>query len=70
MNFDQITISIIILLTFSLFVWGKWRYDVISLLGLFILVLADSIIGSNNSNLIKDPSQIFSGFGHYKRREQ
>ncbi len=64
MNFDQITISIIILLTFSLFVWGKWRYDVISLLGLFILVLADSIIGSNNSNLIKDPSQIFSGFGH------
>ena len=64
MNLDQISISLIILLTFSLFVWGKWRYDIVSVTGLFILVLVDSILGSNNSNLINDPSQIFSGFGH------
>jgi di/tricarboxylate transporter len=61
---DQIAISFIIILTFSLFIWGKWRYDIVSLIALFILAILDTILGGSNSNLVKDVSQIFSGFGH------
>jgi di/tricarboxylate transporter len=64
MSTDQIVISSIIIITFSLFVWGRWRYDIVSLIALFILVLMDRILGGENSLLIIDPSQAFTGFGH------
>ena len=64
MSTDQIVISSIIIITFALFVWGRWRYDIVSLIALFILVLMDRILGGENSLLIIDPSQAFTGFGH------
>ena len=61
---DQIAISFIIILTFSLFIWGKWRYDIVALIALFTLAILDTILGGSNSSLVKDVSQIFLGFGH------
>tara|TARA_B100001750_G_scaffold242994_1_gene257368 strand:+ start:274 stop:2172 length:1899 start_codon:yes stop_codon:yes gene_type:complete len=64
MSTDQIVISLIIIITFGLFVWGRWRYDIISLLALFSLVFMDSILGGKSSRLISDPGQAFMGFAH------
>ena len=64
MTTDQLAICLIIITTFALFVWGRWRYDIVSLVALFILVLVDKILGDNSSQLIEDPSQAFMGFGH------
>ena len=57
MSTDQIVISLIIIITFGLFIWGRWRYDIISLLALFSLVFMDSILGGKSSRLISDPGQ-------------
>ena len=64
MTIDQITIFSIIILTFILFIWGKWRYDIVAIFSLFTLFIADQILGSEKSSLIMDPSNIFMGFGH------
>ena len=64
MSTDQIIISLIIIITFGLFIWGRWRYDIVSLIALFTLVLMDSILGGEASSLISDPGQAFMGFGH------
>ena len=64
MTTDQLAISIMILITFGLFIWGKLRHDIVSLLALFSLVVVDSILGGETSNLVTDPAQIFLGFGH------
>ena len=64
MNADQIAISCILVLTFILFVKGKWRYDVVSLISLFLLVLIDKFLGGENSNLVLDVNNIFNGFAH------
>ena len=64
MSADQVTISLIIILTFGLFIWGRWRYDVIAVVALFLLVTADSILGGKSSDLIADPGRVFMGFGH------
>ena len=64
MSTDQFAICLIITITFILFVWGRWRYDIVSLVALFTLVLADKMLGDKSSQLITDPSQAFMGFGH------
>ena len=64
MTVDQITIFSIIILTFSLFIWGKWRYDIVSIIALCVLYIADGVIGGKSSNLITDPANLFLGFGH------
>jgi di/tricarboxylate transporter len=64
MTTDQIAIFCIVILTFILFVWGKWRYDIVSLISLCTLFIADMLLGGESSNLIIDTSNIFSGFGH------
>jgi len=64
MNIDQIAISCIIAFTFILFINGKWRYDVVSLISLFLLVLTDILLGGKNSKLVLDINHIFNGFGH------
>ena len=64
MSTDQVAISLIIIITFGLFVWGRWRYDIVSVVALFMLVLTDKILGGKSSDLIADPAQIFMGFGH------
>ena len=52
---------------FGLFAWDKWRYDVVALIGLFSLVIADVILEKvlkyDQSNLI-DPENALDGFGH------
>ena len=64
MTVDQITILSIIFLTFLLFIWGKFRYDIVALIALFMLFLADTFLGGDTSNLIVDSSNLFIGFGH------
>ena len=64
MTIDQISIFCIIIFTFTLFVWGKWRYDIISIISLCILFVVDMILGGDKSSLIVDTSDIFLGFGH------
>jgi len=64
MSTDQLAICLIIISTFGLFVWGRWRYDIVSIVALFSLVLIDKILGGESSKLIADPSQAFMGFGH------
>ena len=64
MTIDQIAIFCIIIFTFGLFIWGKWRYDIISIISLCILFVVDMILGADKSNLIVDTADIFLGFGH------
>ena len=64
MNTDQIAVLSIIIFTFILFIKSNLRYDVVSLIALFILYFLDILLGNENSNLIIDPSKIFNGFGH------
>ena len=64
MTIDQIAIFSIIILTFTLFVWGKWRYDIVAIIALCTLFIADLVFGGKNSSLIMEPSNIFLGFGH------
>ena len=64
MTADQISIFCIIIFTFILFVWGKWRYDIVSIISLCTLFIADLLLGNETSNLIVETSNIFSGFGH------
>lgn len=47
-------ISILLILTLVLFIWGKWRYDVVALLSLMIATWMGEV----------SPSQAFNGFGH------
>ena len=64
MNIDQIAISCILIITFMLFVNGKWSYDIVALIYLCTLVLFDKILGEEKSNLVVDISDIFNGFAH------
>ena len=68
MTLDQGIVLGVILLVFGLFAWGKWRYDVVAIIGLLALVIADVVVeafqGAGKSNLIKDPSHALAGFGH------
>ena len=64
MTIDQISIFCIIFITFILFIWGKWRYDIVSLIALCTLFIVDLFLGGDDSMLIADTSNLFSGFGH------
>ena len=64
MSLDQITISLLIILTFALFIYGKWRYDVVAIISLCLLVILDKVLGGEQSDLVLDISNIFNGFGH------
>ncbi|MGY0399547.1 MAG: SLC13 family permease [Ostreibacterium sp.] len=54
MTVDQCLITAILLLTLCLFIWNKWRYDVVAMLALITATLF---------GLIKE-SDMFMGFGH------
>jgi len=64
MTIDQIAIFCIIIFTFILFIWGKWRYDIVSIIALCVLFITDLVLGSEKSNLIVDSLNIFAGFSH------
>jgi di/tricarboxylate transporter len=67
MNLEQGIVLGVIAMTFGLFAWGKWRYDVVAVIALFSLVVADvvleKILRRGESNLI-DPDKALDGFGH------
>ena len=62
MNIDQIAILSIIAFTFIIFIQGKWRYDIVSLISLFTLFFMDIILGDENSKLVLDSNNIFNGY--------
>ena len=64
MTVDQIAIVLIIVMTFLLFIWGRWRYDIISIIALGTLFIADQVLGGQTSNLIIEGSNVFIGFAH------
>jgi len=67
MNLEQGIVLGVIAMTFGLFAWGKWRYDVVAVIALFSLVVGDVVLGKilrrGESNLI-DPDHALDGFGH------
>ncbi len=54
MNSDQWLISAVLLLTLVLFVWGKYRHDVVAAIALALCVLIGLV----------EPQEAFSGFSH------
>ena len=67
MNLEQGIVLGVIVGIFGLFAWGKWRYDIVAVIGLFSLVVADvtvdKVLGRGGSVLI-DPESALAGFGH------
>lgn len=51
---QQIIIIITLILVLVLFVWGRWRYDLVALLALLVATLTGVV----------PEAQVFSGFGH------
>ncbi len=54
MSGEEITVFLVLGLTLLLFIWGRWRYDLIALTALMTLVLAGVV----------PAGAAFSGFGH------
>ena len=54
MTVDQIIVFGTLVAALALFIWGRWRYDVVAMMALFAVVLTGVV----------DPEQAFSGFGH------
>ena len=67
MTLEQGIVLGVIVGIFGLFAWGKWRYDVVAVIGLFSLVLADvfleKVLKRADAKLI-DPDSALAGFGH------
>ncbi len=64
MTIDQIAILLIIVMTFILFILGRFRYDIVSIIALGTLFIADELLGGEKSNLIMEGSNLFIGFAH------
>jgi len=64
MTTDQIAILLIIAMTFALFIWGRMRYDIVSVIALGALFIVDELLGKEQSNLITDGANLFVGFAH------
>jgi di/tricarboxylate transporter len=54
MSMPQLLVFGVLLLTLILFVWGRWRYDMVALLALLVVSVAGLVTGE----------QAFAGFGH------
>ncbi|MCG8544844.1 MAG: SLC13 family permease, partial [Alphaproteobacteria bacterium] len=54
MSAEQIYVLAVLAAALGLFIWGRWRYDVVALLALVAVVLG-GIVPAN---------QAFLGFGH------
>ena len=54
MTWEQIYVFAVLAVTLTLFIWGRWRYDVVALLALVAVLLAG----------IVPAHQAFVGFGH------
>jgi di/tricarboxylate transporter len=51
---DQLLIAVVLIITLGLFIWGRWRYDLVALLALLSLCMLGII----------PADAAFSGFGH------
>ena len=54
MSGDQISVLAILALVVGLFLWGRWRHDLVAVSALLACVVTGLV----------DPSQAFQGFGH------
>ena len=67
MTAEQYIVFGLIAGTFGLFVWGRWRHDVVAAVARFSLAVADVILEratGKSSKLLEDPSHALDGFGH------
>ncbi|MBR89818.1 MAG: SLC13 family permease [Verrucomicrobiales bacterium] len=67
MTAEQYIIIALIIATFGMFAWNRWRYDVVAATALFTLAIADVILEKamgKPSNLLEEPSRALDGFGH------
>ncbi|WP_347273511.1 SLC13 family permease [Candidatus Kuenenia sp.] len=54
MNTKLLILFIVLTATLILFVWNRWRYDIVALVALLIVAIAGLV----------PPDQVFAGFGH------
>ncbi|GAB4339346.1 MAG: hypothetical protein Kow0099_14300 [Candidatus Abyssubacteria bacterium] len=54
MSTDQLIVFGVLAATLILFVWNRWRYDLVALLAMLVVALAGVV----------PPGQVFMGFGH------
>ena len=54
MTFEQIVVFSVLIAAMVLFIWGRWRYDLVALLALLAAVLA-GVVPADHA---------FMGFGH------
>lgn len=54
MDFQQLFLFVLLVGVLALFIWGRWRYDVVAFGALLAATFAGTI----------EPAQAFSGFGH------
>lgn len=54
MTVDQMIILTVLIGALALFIWGRWRYDLVAALALLVIALTELI----------PASQVFDGFGH------
>ena len=64
MTTDQIAVLGVIIGTFVLFAWNRWRHDVVAVTSLVALTLTDLLLGGETSELVGDPERLLLGFGH------
>ncbi len=51
---QQVVVFVVLALALALFIWGRWRYDLVALLALLAVTIANVVPGE----------QAFAGFGH------
>jgi len=54
MTYEQIAILALMALILVLFIWGRWRYDLVAFTGLLVAVVLGLV----------EPAEAFQGFGH------
>lgn len=54
MTGDQLTVFLVLAATLGLFIWNRWRYDVVAVLALVVVALAGLV----------PPDKVFAGLGH------
>lgn len=54
MTLDQMIILSVLISALALFIWGRWRYDLVAVLALLVVALTGLI----------PPNRVFDGFGH------
>ena len=67
MTLEQGIVLGVIVGIFGLFAWGKWRYDIVAVIGLFSVVVADVIVVKvlrREDSALIDPESALAGFGH------